>query len=187
MRSFRIWSRISSTLKARDLTKTALASIPGGVTYERLRNSNARTAELDALLGRLSGHALFRAEGNHDRKRFPSSGEMVRPRLPLPGTLETQPLVVDGIMYANGARNRVRARRKDRPPDLELYTPAEGAKSERDQSVQSRRRRARQSRLRGYARCRAGRARRENGPSSSGKHRWPTPCWATPSRAHRSS
>src|SRR5437870_6626481 len=30
-----------STLKERDLTKTAAAQIPGGVTYERLRNANA--------------------------------------------------------------------------------------------------------------------------------------------------
>ena len=55
------------SLKGRDMAKTAAATIPGGVTYERLRNSDAEPQNWIALLGQLSRNALLRPQSDHAR------------------------------------------------------------------------------------------------------------------------
>ena len=91
-----------STLKARDLTKTAVANISGGVSYERLRNSRAEPQNWLHYWGDYQGthysglKEVTAANASRLQARWSTT-------ISATGTLETQPLVVDGIMYATAA------------------------------------------------------------------------------------
>ena len=90
-----------STLKARDLTKTATASIPGGVTYDQLRNSNAQPQNWMHYWGNYQGthYSALKEVTTANVARLQAKWSTP---LAATGTLETQPLVIDGIMYATG-------------------------------------------------------------------------------------
>jgi PQQ-dependent dehydrogenase (methanol/ethanol family) len=90
-----------STLKARDLTKTAMASIPGGVTYDQLRNSNAQPQNWMHYWGNYQGthYSALKEVTTANVTRLQAKWSTP---LAATGTLETQPLVIDGIMYATG-------------------------------------------------------------------------------------
>lgn len=96
------------TLKERDITKTANASIPGGVGYERLRNSEAEpqnwmhywgnySATHDSALAQITPANVSRLQAQWS--------------IQLPGTssLEIEPLVIDGVMYTSGQPGTVLA------------------------------------------------------------------------------
>ena len=88
-----------SSLKARDLTKTALADIPGGVTYERLRNSKAEPQNWLHYWGDYQG-THYSALKDVTAANVPRLQAKWATTLAATGSLETQPLVVDGVMYA---------------------------------------------------------------------------------------
>ena len=118
------------------------------MSYERLRDARAEPQNWMHYWGDYHGHALFERS---TRSRRPTCRRLqARWTIQLPGssTLETQPLVVDGVMYTSGQPGTVAgAGRADGPADLAIHATAEGEESERDQSVQPRRRRARSARF----------------------------------------
>jgi alcohol dehydrogenase (cytochrome c) len=89
------------TLKERDITKTAAAAIPGGVTYERLRDSDKEPQNWMHYWGNYQG-THYSALKQITIANV--SGLQAQWSLQLPGTsnLETEPLVLDGIMYTSG-------------------------------------------------------------------------------------
>jgi alcohol dehydrogenase (cytochrome c) len=89
------------SLKERNITKTAAANITGGVTYERLRGSDKEPQNWMHYWGNYQGthySALKQITAAN------VSGLQAQWSIQLPGTsnLETEPLVVDGIMYTSG-------------------------------------------------------------------------------------
>jgi len=97
-----------STLKGRDANKTAAAAIPGGVTSDRLRNSEAEPHNWMHYWGSYQGtHYSALNEitpGNVSRLQSQWSVQ-----LPGTSTLETVPLVIDGVMYTSGQPGTVLA------------------------------------------------------------------------------
>jgi alcohol dehydrogenase (cytochrome c) len=89
------------TLKGRDLTKTASADIPGGVTYERLRNSHVEPHNWMHYWGDYQG---THSSALKDITPANVSKLQAKWSIQLPGnsTLETGPIVVDGVMYTSG-------------------------------------------------------------------------------------
>jgi PQQ-dependent dehydrogenase (methanol/ethanol family) len=87
-----------SAQKARDLAKTSLASIPGGITYERLRNSKAEPQNWLHYWGDYQGthYSALKEISVANVSRLQARWSTT---LTTMGTLETKPLVVDGIMY----------------------------------------------------------------------------------------
>ena len=57
------------TLNGRDPARSIQAEIPGGLTFDRLRNAAGRTPELAHLLGRLSGPSFLRTESDRSIER----------------------------------------------------------------------------------------------------------------------
>jgi PQQ-dependent dehydrogenase (methanol/ethanol family) len=96
------------TLKERDLNKTANAAIPGGVTYDRLRNSDAEPQNWMHYWGNYQGTHYSAL-----RQITPENVSHLQAQwsIQLPGTtnLEVEPLVVDGIMYTSGQPGTVMA------------------------------------------------------------------------------
>jgi PQQ-dependent dehydrogenase (methanol/ethanol family) len=96
------------TLKGRDIDKTANAAIPGGVTAERLRNSDAEPQNWMHYWGNYQGtHYSALKEITTENV----SGLQAKWSIQLPGTssLEIKPLVIDGIMYTSGQPGTVLA------------------------------------------------------------------------------
>jgi alcohol dehydrogenase (cytochrome c) len=97
-----------STLKDRDLTRTAAASIPGGVSFDRLRNSDAEPQNWMHYWGNYRGTHYSAL-----KEITPAnvSGLQAKWSIQLPGTasLEVVPVVVDGIMYTGGQPGTVLA------------------------------------------------------------------------------
>jgi alcohol dehydrogenase (cytochrome c) len=89
------------TLKERNITKTAGAEILGGVTYERLRDSDKQPQNWMHYWGNYQGTHYSALKQITTANVF---GLQAQWSLQLPGTsnLETEPLVIDGIMYASG-------------------------------------------------------------------------------------
>ena len=93
------------TQQGRDASRTALAPIvPGGVTYDRLRNAKAEPHNWLMYWGDYQGthySALDRIDTTNVA-RLRSEWSM-----PIPGdtVLESTPLVVDGVMYTTGGGN----------------------------------------------------------------------------------
>jgi PQQ-dependent dehydrogenase (methanol/ethanol family) len=90
----------------RDLSKTAHASLPGGLAYERIRNAAAEP------------HNWLTYWGDYQGKHFSMLREInatnvkqlqARWAVQMPGDtlLETTPLVIDGVMYTSGMPGQV--------------------------------------------------------------------------------
>ena len=94
------------TLNGRDLEKTALADIPGGLIFERIRNSAAEPQNWLTYWGDYEG----RHYSTHKQINLANAhGLQARWAVQLIGqsTLEATPLVVDGIMYTTGSPGTV--------------------------------------------------------------------------------
>ena len=96
------------TLKARDASKPAASEAPGGVTYDRLRKSDAEPQNWMHYWGNYQG-THYSALKEITTKNV--SGLQAKWSIQLPGTaaLEAEPLVVDGVMYTSGQPGTVLA------------------------------------------------------------------------------
>jgi len=96
------------TLKERDINKTANASIPGGVTYERLRNSDAEPQNWMHYWGNYQGthYSALKEITTDNVSRLQAQWSI---QLPGTSSLEVEPLVIDGIMYTSGQPGTVLA------------------------------------------------------------------------------
>ena len=96
------------TLKERDVNKTASATIPGGVTYDRLRNSDAEPQNWMHYWGNYQGthYSALRQITTENVSRLQAQWSI---QLPGTASLEVEPLVVDGIMYTSGQPGTVLA------------------------------------------------------------------------------
>ncbi len=94
------------TLKARDLAKTVQAEIPGGLPYDRLKNSKAEPQNWLTYWGDYQG-SHFSAL----KQITPANVRQLQARwsaqLVGPSSLEATPLVVDGILYTTGSGGTV--------------------------------------------------------------------------------
>jgi PQQ-dependent dehydrogenase (methanol/ethanol family) len=90
----------------RDLTKTILADISGGLSYERLRNAQAEPQNWLTYWGDYRGrhYSALKEIGVANVR-----GLQVRWAAQMPGDsiLEAMPLVVDGVMYTSGMPGQV--------------------------------------------------------------------------------
>jgi len=87
------------SLRARDLATTATVTIPGGVTYDRLRNAKSEPQNWLHYWGDYQGTHF---SGLKDITVSNVSRLQAKWAVPIgnTNTLQTQPLVVDGVMYA---------------------------------------------------------------------------------------
>jgi alcohol dehydrogenase (cytochrome c) len=94
------------TLNGRDPAKTALADIPGGLTYERMRNSAAEPQNWFTYWGDYQGRHYSSLKqinvSNADRLQARWAVQLMGQ-----STLEATPIVVDGIMYTTGSPGTV--------------------------------------------------------------------------------
>ncbi len=93
------------TLNGRDPAKTAQAEIPGGLTFDRLRNASAEPQNWLTYWGDYQGRH-FSGLNQIDA----SNVGQLQARWAVPmgdGLLEGSPLVVDGVMYASGMPGQV--------------------------------------------------------------------------------
>jgi PQQ-dependent dehydrogenase (methanol/ethanol family) len=94
--------------KERDLTKTITADIPGGLTYERLRNSKAEPQNWLTYWGDYDGtHASALNQITTTNVSLLRAAWSMQ--LPGDSVLESMPLVVDGVVYTGGAPDGVHA------------------------------------------------------------------------------
>jgi PQQ-dependent dehydrogenase (methanol/ethanol family) len=96
------------SLRARDLSKTANAVIPGGVTYERLRNSDAEPQNWMHYWGNYQGthYSALKQITPENVSRMQAQWSI---QLPGTSSLEIEPLVIDGVMYTSGQPGTVLA------------------------------------------------------------------------------
>ncbi len=96
------------TLKGRDESKTVAAAIPGGVTYERLRNSDAEPQNWMHYWGNYQGthYSALKQITPVNVSRLQAQWSI---QLPGTSTLEVEPLVIDGVMYTSGQPGTVLA------------------------------------------------------------------------------
>ena len=127
------------TLNGRNFAKTIQSEkLPGGLTYDRLKNSAAEPQNWLTYWGDYQGRhysALKQINTSNVRQlQARWSAQLLGP-----SSLEATPLVVDGIMYTTGSPvHRGRLGRQNGSADLEISTPAEGNQSLPNQSLQSR-------------------------------------------------
>src|SRR5262245_38989199 len=95
------------SLKGREIG-SALNAASGGVTYERLRNSKAEPQNWMHYWGDYQGthHSALNQITTANVGRLQAKWSI---QLPGTSTLETQPLVVDGVMYTSGQPGTVLA------------------------------------------------------------------------------
>jgi putative heme-binding domain-containing protein len=117
------------TLNGRDPEKTALADIPDGLTYERMRNSAAEPQNWLTYWGDYQGrhYSSVKQINVSNAARLQARWAV---QLMGQSTLEATPIVVDGII----ARHRGRTGCEDRVADLAISARAEGGQSLPDQS-----------------------------------------------------
>lgn len=96
------------TLKERDLSKTAAAAIPGGVTFERLRNSDAEPQNWMHYWGNYRG-THYSSLKDITTVNVPQLQAKWSIQLPGAPSLESVPLVIDGVMYTSGQPGTVLA------------------------------------------------------------------------------
>ena len=96
------------SLKERDIEKTARATIPGGVAYERLRDSDAEPQNWMHYWGNYQG-THYSALKQITRENVSQLQAQWSFQFQGTGRLETEPLVIDGIMYTSGAPGTVLA------------------------------------------------------------------------------
>jgi alcohol dehydrogenase (cytochrome c) len=94
------------TLTGRDLGKTAGAAIPGGLTYERIRNAAAEPQNWLTYWGNYGG-AHYSALRQIDRGNVKQLQTKWAAQLPGDSLLQSTPLVVDGVMYTAGPPGQV--------------------------------------------------------------------------------
>jgi len=89
------------TLQGRDMSKTSAASIPGGLTYERIRQA---ANEPQNWLTYWGNYQSTHYSGLKDVNTSNVRQLQAKWTLQMPGssTIEATPLVVDGIMYTSG-------------------------------------------------------------------------------------
>src|SRR5579863_7008343 len=94
------------TLRGRDLTKVIQAEIPGGLSFDRLRNASAEPRNWLTYWGDYQGRHF---SGLKQVDTSNVSRLQLRWSVPMPGdsSLEVTPLVVDGVMYASGMPGQV--------------------------------------------------------------------------------
>jgi alcohol dehydrogenase (cytochrome c) len=94
------------SLKGRDMAKTAAAAIPGGVTYERLRDSNAEPQNWMHYWGNYQGthYSGLKQITRDNVSQLQAQWSLQFPSMP---RFETKPVVVDGVMYTAGAPGTV--------------------------------------------------------------------------------
>ena len=89
------------TLQARDTSKTMVASIPGGLTYERLQKAGSEPHNWLTYWGDYQG-THFSALKEIDTSNVRQLQAKWALQLPGNSTIEATPLVVDGVMYTSG-------------------------------------------------------------------------------------
>jgi putative heme-binding domain-containing protein len=156
------------SLQARDMTRTAAAAIPGGLTYERIRQAASEP------------HNWLTYWGDYQGTHYSGLKEITTANvrqlqakwtLQMPGQLDDRSDAARRRrhrLHERAAGNGRRARRADRPANLALSADAEGPQPERDQPVQPRRRGVGPPRVRRHAGRGAGRARCEERPAAVG-------------------
>jgi PQQ-dependent dehydrogenase (methanol/ethanol family) len=94
------------TLNGRDLNKAAQVEIPGGLTYQRLRDAGAEPQNWLTYWGDYSGRHF---SGLKEISATNVRQLQARWAVSMPGNsiLEATPLVVDGIMYTSGMAGQV--------------------------------------------------------------------------------
>jgi alcohol dehydrogenase (cytochrome c) len=96
------------SLKERDVNKTANALIPGGITYDRLRNTDAEPQNWMHYWGNYQG-THYSALAQITAQNVARLQAQWSIQLPGASTLESGPLVIDGIMYTSGQPGTVLA------------------------------------------------------------------------------
>ena len=176
--------------RERDLSKTILQPMAGGVTYERLRNAPGRAAELADVLGRLSGHALLAAEADHRHQRIEAAGRVGDARFSAAiRSSRRRRSSSTASCTSTGSGNpldRDGTRCEDRAADLALHAPAAGEEPVRDQPVQPRRGDPRAIACSSARSTPCWSRSTREAARCCGRCRWPTRWRATASRARRS-
>lgn len=90
----------------RDLRQTAQAKIPGGLTYERLKNAAAEPQNWLTYWGNYNG-AHYSALRQIDTKNVKLLQTKWAAQLPGDSLLQSTPVVVDGVMYTAGPPGQV--------------------------------------------------------------------------------
>lgn len=94
------------TLNGRDLSKTVRVDIPGGLTFDRLRNSAAEPQNWLTYWGDYQGRH-YSSLKQIDTANVGRLQAQWSAQLPGQSILEATPLVVDGIMYTSGSPGTV--------------------------------------------------------------------------------
>ena len=96
------------TLNGRDLSRTVQASIPGGLTFERIRNSAAEPQNWLTYWGDYLGrhYSALKEISTANVKQLQARWSV---QMPGDSVLESTPLVVDGVMYVTGQPGTVYA------------------------------------------------------------------------------
>jgi PQQ-dependent dehydrogenase (methanol/ethanol family) len=96
------------TLNERDINKTANATIPGGVTAERLRKSDTEPQNWMHYWGNYQGthYSALKEITTENVSRLQAKWSI---QLPGTSSLEVKPLVIDGVMYTSGQPGTVLA------------------------------------------------------------------------------
>jgi PQQ-dependent dehydrogenase (methanol/ethanol family) len=94
------------TLNGRDLAKTVRVDIPGGLTFDRLRNSAAEPQNWLTYWGDYQGRH-YSSLKQIDTANVGRLQAQWSAQLPGQSILEATPLVVDGIMYTSGSPGTV--------------------------------------------------------------------------------
>ncbi len=92
--------------KQRDFQQTIQAEIPGGLSYERLRNSQAEPQNWFTYWGDYQGHH-FSTLHQITAANAPQVQARWAAQMPGPSPLEATPLAVDGILYTSGPPGQV--------------------------------------------------------------------------------
>ena len=92
--------------KQRDFQQTVQAEIPAGLSYERLRNSQAEPQNWLTYWGDYQGHH-FSPLNQITVANVPQLQARWAAQMPGPSTLEATPLVVDGILYTSGPPGQI--------------------------------------------------------------------------------
>ncbi len=94
------------TLNGRDLAKTVRVDVPGGLTFDRLRNSAAEPQNWLTYWGDYQGRH-YSSLKQIDTANVGRLQAQWSAQLPGQSILEATPLVVDGIMYTSGSPGTV--------------------------------------------------------------------------------
>jgi PQQ-dependent dehydrogenase (methanol/ethanol family) len=107
------------TLNGRDLAKTIQVEIPGGLTYERIRNSAAEPQNWLTYWGDYQGrhYSSLKQIDTSNAGRLQARWAV---QLPGQSSLEATPVVVDGVMYTTGSPGTVVA--LDAKTGLRIWT-----------------------------------------------------------------